>query len=117
MARRLQKGKNRLLLGVAGGLAEYSNVDPVIIRAAFILLAFAGGTGIVFYLLLALLMPRPETVTSQPLDVVRENIKTAPGEATETGRRAVQPPRGKPGKKGAEGQGSGRDGGEARGSA
>ena len=56
MARRLQKGKNRLLLGVAGGLAEYSNIDPVIIRAAFILLAFAGGTGIVLYLLLALLI-------------------------------------------------------------
>src|SRR2546428_14133934 len=96
MARRLQKGKNRLLLGVAGGLAEYSNVDPVIIRAAFILLAFAGGTGIVFYLLLALLMPRPETVTPQPLDLVRENIKAAPREATETGRPAVQPLRGTP---------------------
>ena len=111
MARRLQKGKNRLLLGVAGGLAEYSNVDPVIIRAAFILLAFAGGTGIVLYLLLALLMPRPETVTSQPLDVVRENIKTAPREATEAGRRAVQLLRGTPEKKESEGQGSGRDGG------
>src|SRR5947209_15046334 len=111
MARRLQKGKNRLLLGVAGGLAEYSNVDPVIIRAAFILLAFAGGTGIVLYLLLALLMPRPETVTSQPLDVVRENIKTAPREATEAGRRAVQLLRGTPEKKESEGPGSGRDGG------
>src|SRR3989442_14331681 len=90
MARRLQKGKNRLLLGVAGGLAEYSNVDPVIIRAAFILLAFAGGTGIVFYLLLALLIPRPETVTSHTLDGVRENIKTAPREVTEAGGRVGQ---------------------------
>src|SRR2546426_12330943 len=97
MARRLQKGKNRLLLGVAGGLAEYSNIDPVIIRAAFILLAFAGGTGIVLYLLLALLMPRPETVTSPPLDGGRENIKAAPRETTEAGRRAGPVPRGTPG--------------------
>src|SRR5256712_13778785 len=107
MARRLQKGKNRLLLGVAGGLAEYSNVDPVIIRAAFILLAFAGGTGIVLYLLLALLMPKPETATSHPLYVVRENIKTAPQEATEAGRRAGQLLRGAPEEKEAEGQSSG----------
>src|SRR2546427_626388 len=74
MARRLQKGKNRLLLGVAGGLAEYSNVDPVIIRAAFILLAFAGGTGILLYLLLALPMPRPQTLTSPPPEVGRDAI-------------------------------------------
>src|SRR2546428_8807935 len=104
MARRLQKGKNRLLLGVAGGLAEYSNVDPVIIRAAFILLAFAGGTGIVLYLLLALLMPQPETVTSPPLDVGRENIKAGPPEATEAGTPAVQLLLGTPEKQETEGQ-------------
>src|SRR2546422_10763525 len=106
MARRLQKGKNRLLLGVAGGLAEYSNIDPVIIRAAFILLAFAGGTGIVLYLLLGFLMPRPETVTSQPLDVVRENIRAAPREPTGPGRRAVPLRRSTPAEKEAAGPAS-----------
>lgn len=111
MGRRLQKGKNRLLVGVAGGLAEYFNVDPVIIRAAFILLAFAGGTGIVLYLLLALFMPRAEMAAAEPLAVVRENLKTAPREATEAGRRAVQVLRGTPEKRESEGHGSGRDGG------
>ncbi len=30
MARRLHKSRNRLVLGVAGGIADYFNVDPVI---------------------------------------------------------------------------------------
>lgn len=104
MARRLQKSKNRLLLGVAGGLAEYFTIDPVIIRAGFILLALAGGTGIVLYLLLALLMPGADATTAEPLDVVKENLKTAPREATEAGRRVVQVLRGTPGGQESEGQ-------------
>lgn len=96
MARRVQKSKNKLLLGVAGGLADYFAIDPVIVRAAFILLAFAGGAGVVLYLLLALLMPSAETVTTEPLAVVKENLRTAPREATEAGRRAVQVLRGTP---------------------
>ncbi|MGH2400446.1 MAG: PspC domain-containing protein, partial [bacterium] len=40
MAGRLRKSnRNRMVMGVAGGLADYFRVDPVIIRALFILLA------------------------------------------------------------------------------
>lgn len=49
---------DRMCLGVAGGLAEYTNIDPVIIRLAFVLTTlYAGGVGLLVYLILALLMP------------------------------------------------------------
>ena len=105
MARRLHKSKNRLVFGVAGGLAEYFTIDPVIMRAGFILLAFAGGAGIVLYLLLALLMPAADATSAEPLDVVKENLRSAPREATEAGRRVVQVLRGTPEKRQSEGRG------------
>ena len=43
--------------GVAGGLAEYSGIDPLLWRVGFVALTFAGGTGILVYLLLCVLMP------------------------------------------------------------
>jgi signal transduction histidine kinase len=46
----LRSPSDRILRGVAGGLAERLGVDPVIVRLAFVVLAFAGGTGIVAYL-------------------------------------------------------------------
>lgn len=77
-------------MGVAGGLAEYFRVDPVIIRALFILLAFANGIGVFVYFILALIMPRPESVVGEPpLAVVKDNLKTAPREASEAGKRVV----------------------------
>jgi phage shock protein PspC (stress-responsive transcriptional regulator) len=46
-----------MLGGVAGGLAEYTGIDALLYRVGFVALAFAGGTGVLVYLLLWLLMP------------------------------------------------------------
>lgn len=43
--------------GVCAGLGAYFNVDPVIIRALFVLLVFADGIGIIIYLVLWVLLP------------------------------------------------------------
>jgi phage shock protein C len=43
--------------GVCGGLAEYSGIDPLLWRVGFVALALAGGSGILVYLLLWVLMP------------------------------------------------------------
>src|SRR3954468_7509548 len=48
---------DKMLGGVSGGLAEYSGIDPLLWRIGFVALAFAGGSGVVVYLLLWLLMP------------------------------------------------------------
>jgi phage shock protein C len=48
---------DRMLGGVAGGLAHYFGVDAVIVRIAFVVLAFVGGAGIPLYLAGLLLIP------------------------------------------------------------
>jgi phage shock protein PspC (stress-responsive transcriptional regulator) len=48
---------DKILGGVSGGLAEYSGIDALLWRVGFVALALAGGTGIIVYLLLWLLMP------------------------------------------------------------
>ena len=50
----------RKIAGVCGGLGQYFEVDPVLFRAAFLVLAFAGGLGILLYLALWLVVPGPE---------------------------------------------------------
>src|SRR3954453_18887212 len=48
---------DKMLGGVSGGLAEYSGIDPLLWRIGFVALAFAGGSGLLVYLLLWLFMP------------------------------------------------------------
>jgi phage shock protein PspC (stress-responsive transcriptional regulator) len=50
----------RMLGGVAGGLAEYTGVDAVLWRVAFVALTVAGGGGLLAYVLLWLLVPAAE---------------------------------------------------------
>ena len=46
-----------MLFGVAGGLAEYLDVDPILVRVGFIVLVLAGASGLLIYIALAVLMP------------------------------------------------------------
>lgn len=58
MAKNLYRSrKNKMLAGVAGGVAEYFDIDPVIVRAAFILSVFVGGAGVIAYLILWIILP------------------------------------------------------------
>lgn len=43
--------------GVARGIADYAGLDPTLIRIAFVLLALAGGLGVILYIGLALVLP------------------------------------------------------------
>lgn len=49
---------DKILFGVCGGLAEYFEMDSTLMRLIFILFTFAGGGGVLLYLLLALLIPK-----------------------------------------------------------
>jgi len=60
---RLHRSNNKMIAGVCGGLAEYFNLDPVLIRLLFVLLALMGGHGLLVYIVLAVVMPpAPQTV-------------------------------------------------------
>lgn len=51
-----KSASNRMLCGVCGGVGEYFNLDPTIVRLLFILLGCTG-TGILAYLVMAIIMP------------------------------------------------------------
>ena len=44
--------------GVCAGIAEYFNIDPTLIRVAWILLALFVGSGLLAYIICAIVMPR-----------------------------------------------------------
>ena len=46
-----------MLLGVAGGMARYLDVDPSIVRIIWVLLVLAGGAGVLLYIVAAIVMP------------------------------------------------------------
>ena len=62
MKKLCKSNKNRKVCGVCGGIAEYLNADPTLIRLAFILIAMAAGSGIVAYIVAALIMPEANEV-------------------------------------------------------
>lgn len=47
---------NRVICGVCGGIGEYLNVDPTIIRLLALLLGFTG-SGVIVYIAAAIIMP------------------------------------------------------------
>lgn len=57
---KIEEGKK--IDGVCGGIAEYLDVDPTIIRIVWILLIFCVGGGILAYIIAALVMPRKSEV-------------------------------------------------------
>ena len=59
MSKRLYKGRDKKLFGVCSGLGEYFDVDPTIIRVAFVLAVLGLGTGLLVYIVLAIVMPDP----------------------------------------------------------
>ena len=57
---KLQNGKK--IFGVCGGIAEYFDIDPTIVRLLWIFLVFCAGTGILAYIVAALIMPNKSEV-------------------------------------------------------
>jgi phage shock protein C len=47
----------RMLAGVCGGLAEYFNIDATVMRVLFLILAVFGGSGLVLYLVMWIVVP------------------------------------------------------------
>ncbi|MDP3941228.1 MAG: PspC domain-containing protein [bacterium] len=72
--------KNRVLAGVAGGIGEYAGIDPTIIRLVFVLLTIFGGSGILLYLVLWLVVPTESSISTTN-DQIKENIAEMKGKA------------------------------------
>ena len=55
--KKLRKSEERKICGVCGGIGEYLGVDPTVVRLLWILFCFAGGSGILAYIIAAVIMP------------------------------------------------------------
>jgi phage shock protein PspC (stress-responsive transcriptional regulator) len=56
--KKLTRAADGKLFGVCGGLANYFGLDATLVRVIWILLVLCAGTGILAYIILALLMPK-----------------------------------------------------------
>ncbi len=61
--KKLRRSANKKLAGVLAGIAEYFSIDPTVVRLAYLALSIfsAGFPGLLLYILMALLMPEPES--------------------------------------------------------
>jgi phage shock protein C len=93
MNRRLTRNRrDAMCAGVAAGFADYFDVDPVLVRLGFVLLTFAGGAGIPFYLICWVIMPPGEERPAGPAsasDRVAEEVRAVGEQARAAGQRVV----------------------------
>lgn len=59
MEKRLYRSRrDKMLAGVCGGIAEYFNIDPTLVRLGLIVLCAMGGSGILAYIIAAIVVPQ-----------------------------------------------------------
>lgn len=52
-----RSNNNKVLLGICGGIGEYLNVDPVVIRLLWVIFCCMGGSGVLAYIVAAIIVP------------------------------------------------------------
>jgi phage shock protein PspC (stress-responsive transcriptional regulator) len=89
MVKKLRRSNtDRVFLGVAGGLGQYFEVDPVLVRVVFVILAFfSGGLVILLYLLIALLIPQEGSAAQGSTEAIKENLRSLEQEVSQAGQR------------------------------
>ena len=59
MEKRLYKSNtDKKLDGVCAGIANYFNIDPTLVRLAWVIFSLAGGSGVLAYIIATIVMPR-----------------------------------------------------------
>jgi len=62
---------DKMLAGVCGGLAKHFDIDPTLVRLAFVLVTLMGGSGILAYLVCWVVIPRePEAPADSSSDPI-----------------------------------------------
>ena len=76
---------NKVVAGVCGGIGEYLQVDPTLVRVFFVVgTIVTGGLGLLGYIVLVVLLPLPGQPAPfvKPAGVTTSTVDAAPGEAT-----------------------------------
>lgn len=66
---------DKMLGGVCGGIGEYFEIDPTIVRLLFVLITLSGGAGIFAYLILWIVVPTQSSVLMSSDEVIDQNTK------------------------------------------
>ena len=73
---RLSRSDNdKWIAGVCGGISEYINIDPVIVRGLFAILLFASGIGFPLYMILWFIMPSESNSARAGADIISDNFE------------------------------------------
>lgn len=76
MAKKLYRSTlDKMIGGVAGGLAEYFDIDSTLVRVLFIVVVFLGGGGIIAYIILWIVVPQ------KPYELPKNPITQTPPES------------------------------------
>src|SRR4051794_37597820 len=78
----------KMIAGGCGGLGEYFDVDPVLIRLLFVITAFISGVGILAYIVLWIVLPFEGDATPR-MDAIRRDFDDISGRV----REYVDPPK------------------------
>lgn len=70
--------ENRVLCGVCGGFGEYFNLDPVVVRIILVILSVLGFSGVLVYIIAALVMPEKPADPVQTYQNTYQQPKTEP---------------------------------------
>lgn len=55
---------NKILAGVCGGVAEYFNLDPTLVRVLWVAVSLFAGAGVILYIIMAIIVPVKSQVVS-----------------------------------------------------
>lgn len=87
MKRLYKSRKYKVIDGVCGGIAEYFDIDPVIIRLLFVISIAVGGTGVIAYIIGMIIIPHaPRAEDGVAAEKEREQEETSPPRASPAAR-------------------------------
>ena len=87
MEKRLYRSRtDRMIGGVCGGLGRYFNVDPSLIRLAFVLLLVFGGSGFLLYVILWVILPEEGRSYASQEEISRSNTQEIAERAKQFGQ-------------------------------
>ena len=85
MRDRLYRARDeRVVVGVCGGVADSMDIDPSLVRIVFVLLALAGGFGLLLYIIMAIIVPEEPNYIQMPGAPAAPGATGVPGAADAT---------------------------------
>lgn len=79
---------DKMIAGVSAGLAEYFNIDPVLVRIIFIVLLISGGSGLLIYVILWIVVPYDYEIGVKP--IFHESASNAETDNSESNKNREQ---------------------------